>query len=226
MVALCRDHHPEADAGAFTVEQLRAFKQTGRDQGDQITGRFNWMRTELLAVVGGNYYLETPCPVAFRGQPVVAFERDHEGHFLLNVSMLSTSPEPRLRIERNDWMTDGAGEVDIQCPPGGRLVRADYANGDRLQVAFRTFADASKLDRAFPPAPLPKLALPAGYTPPPSPPLSERLRPAVSYPLTTVEIEMAVAGTDIKFGARSTQVGGVQMTGNLSVRGHVGLAID
>jgi hypothetical protein len=31
MVALCRDHHPEADAGGFTVDQLREFKRSGRD---------------------------------------------------------------------------------------------------------------------------------------------------------------------------------------------------
>jgi hypothetical protein len=53
MVALCRPHHAQADAGTFTREQLRRLKATGRDQAENLSGRFEWMRRELLAVVGG-----------------------------------------------------------------------------------------------------------------------------------------------------------------------------
>ena len=32
MIALCRDHHPEADAGAFSNDGLRELKRTGREK--------------------------------------------------------------------------------------------------------------------------------------------------------------------------------------------------
>jgi hypothetical protein len=40
MVALCLQHHEQADAGTFTNEQLRQFKATGC--GGSPEGRFNW----------------------------------------------------------------------------------------------------------------------------------------------------------------------------------------
>src|SRR4051794_11076039 len=51
MIALCRDHHPEADAGTFTIEQLRQMKRVGRDRALLLGGKFNWMREDLLAIV-------------------------------------------------------------------------------------------------------------------------------------------------------------------------------
>lgn len=63
MVALCRDHHPEADSGAFTHDQLREFKRVGRDRRQALHARFNWMRRDLLAVVGGQFYYDTPIAV-------------------------------------------------------------------------------------------------------------------------------------------------------------------
>jgi hypothetical protein len=44
MVALCREHHDKADAGAFTREQLRQLKT----KRARVTGRFDWMRQDLL----------------------------------------------------------------------------------------------------------------------------------------------------------------------------------
>ncbi len=43
-----------------------------------MRGRFNWMRQQGLAVVGGNFYLETPIMVQVSDQPVVWWSRDPE----------------------------------------------------------------------------------------------------------------------------------------------------
>jgi hypothetical protein len=45
MVALCREHHDKADAGAFTRDQLRQLKTK---RAHRVTGRFDWMRQDLL----------------------------------------------------------------------------------------------------------------------------------------------------------------------------------
>ena len=54
MTALCREHHIQADNGAFTKEQLLQFKRDGKANWQQVSGNFNWMRNRILAVVGGN----------------------------------------------------------------------------------------------------------------------------------------------------------------------------
>src|ERR1022692_4539989 len=39
MIALCRDHHPEADAGAFKVEQLHAYKATAKQRAGEVQAK-------------------------------------------------------------------------------------------------------------------------------------------------------------------------------------------
>lgn len=96
MVALCRDHHPEADAGAFTIEQLHHMKREreGRDRNNAIGARFNWMRDKLLAVVGGNFHYETPIVLRVQHVPVVWFNRDPSGRPLVNCEC-SRHPDSR-----------------------------------------------------------------------------------------------------------------------------------
>ncbi|MDP9457654.1 MAG: HNH endonuclease, partial [Actinomycetota bacterium] len=49
----------------------------------------------LLAVVGGNFYYDTPIIFQYQGEPSIWFNRDEDGYLLLNVRMLSTSGQPR-----------------------------------------------------------------------------------------------------------------------------------
>ncbi len=93
MIALCREHHDQADAGAFTAEQLQAMKADGGSRGEQIRGRFNWMRQQVLGVVGGNFYFEVPTILQIEDQPVIWWRRDDEGFLLLNLQMLTASGE-------------------------------------------------------------------------------------------------------------------------------------
>src|SRR5215211_1730983 len=61
MVALCREHHDAADAGAYSEHDFREMK--ARDRAQALRGRFEWRRQRLLAIVGGTFYYETPIPV-------------------------------------------------------------------------------------------------------------------------------------------------------------------
>ena len=150
MIALCRDHHPEADGGAFTVDDLRRFKQEGRQQTASIGGRFNWMREQLLVRLGGMFYYQTPIALQIGTNPVVWFNRDPSNRILLNLTMLTTSGEPRLAMRDNFWVTEGANIKAIKCPPSGKLVTVRYQNDDRLRVEFREVQSAQQLDRRYP----------------------------------------------------------------------------
>jgi hypothetical protein len=125
MIALCAEHHSMADAGAFTQEQLRQFKEAGARRAEEVRGRFEWMRRDVLWVVGGNFYYETPVIFQFRDEPVVWFKRDEDGYLLLNLKMLTTSSEERATIEDNFWI--GQGPIDdLESPPHGRILEVRY----------------------------------------------------------------------------------------------------
>ena len=211
MVALCRDHHPEADAGAFTVDQLRELKAAGRDRTLALGAKFNWMRNKLLAVVGGNFYYETPTPIAYAGLPVVWFNRDESGRLLVNLRMLTTSNQPRMLMIDNFWLSAGSDESAIVCPPSGRLVSASYPNGDKLRTEFREVASVDEFDRRY--------AQTGSHE-------GSLKQIGVEMPLAVVEITMAVGGTDVTFGPKQSSIKGSTIEGCWISHCGVGLQID
>jgi hypothetical protein len=202
MIAVCREHHDKADAGAFSREQLHELKTK---QADRVEGRFEWMRRDLLVVVGGNFYLRTPVPVAFRSQPVVATTRDDQGQLLVNFSMLSASQEPRISMVENYWISEGKLD-DLECPPNGRRIVASYENGDLLRLEFFDVDEPEALASRY-----------AGCAPGSW---------GLPYPITAVELQMRVGGTPIDFGPTETNLpGGNIIRGCFSADCGVGLAI-
>lgn len=199
MIALCAEHHKKADAGAFTHEQLSAMKQS---TGEQVTGRFDWLRNRLLAVVGGNFYYETLTIFEFRGKRTIWFNRDEAGRLLLNLRMLTSSGEKRLRLEDNDWIIQG-DPVDFESPPsGGR--RARYANGDELRIEFFDLTQPAATQRY--------------------PTVHQDRWTGIDFPITTVEVQHLIGGANLGFGPTWTKLGGVQITGSFFVRNAVGIS--
>jgi hypothetical protein len=86
MIPLCPTHH--AQASAFSQQQLRELKTAAQERGP-ATGRFEWLRRDIVGAVGGCLYHETPILVQLRNEPMVWFERDEVGHALLNVALLT-----------------------------------------------------------------------------------------------------------------------------------------
>ncbi|WP_271911576.1 hypothetical protein [Vreelandella alkaliphila] len=186
MIALCRTHHIQADHGAFSVEQLHELKQSGKDNWRQVSGKFNWMRNRLLAVVGGNFYYETPVIFKFRKQPIIWFERDENKYLLLNLYMLSTSNEPRAYIKNNEWYNVG-GEEDIECPPSAKKLRIKYPSGDLVQIEFFALNNVDDAEKRYPDA---------------------RVRGwPIELPVTAVEVTNIVANSGLEFNAKETKFG-------------------
>lgn len=205
MIALCVEHHKKADAGAFTTAQLREMK-LNRANAAAVRGHFDWLRNELLAVVGGNFYHETPRLLTIDGRDVVWLRRDDDGYLLLNVRMLSLQPKERAIIEDNSWMNIGT-PVDLRSPPSGKELTVEYDNGDYLQVKFLVLDDAKVAYERY------------GST--------VLLRaPGIRYPITAVEVNYRIGGTSIELRPDGTTIGGVQMTGNFASRCGSGLAVN
>jgi hypothetical protein len=208
MIALCREHADKADHGAFTDEQLRELKRTGRARARQVRGRFDWMRRDILSFVGGTFYYE--CPVIFEigTRKCIWFNRDEDGYLLLNFAMPTLSGRPRARIDDNFWSV--TTDVDeVVCPPSGRLVEVRYSNGDEFRAEFFPTTTPDDLIARYPKSGV-----------------SDRVS-EVSFPLTVVELWETAAGTNLQFGPRSSRIGGLLMQGGFRSRvGGAGIHVE
>lgn len=185
MIALCATHHKKADGGAFTIEQLRDFKNN-KAHANTVRGQFDWLRNDLLAYVGGNFFYETLRILSVDGTDVIWFNRDDEGYLRLNVRMLSVLARERAIIEENAWANIG-DPVDLQSPPQGKDLRIEYKNGDYLRVSFFVLSSANE---AFEKYQVPAL-------------LDTQ---AVKYPITTVEVHLKIGGTGIELNPGGTSI--------------------
>jgi hypothetical protein len=191
LIALCQEHASKADAGAFTIEQLHRFKREGRARAAAITGRFNWMRRDLLAVVGSNFYLNQEVLFQIGQRPCIWFTRDDDGYLLLNFWMPTTSGDERPLIHENFWLVPPSVK-DFECPPNGRRIHIRYANGDQFRVEFFDLNSADDLTRRYP---------------------ESRHAAEIAYPITAVEIWEKIPGTPIEFDPKTTRIpGGNQIT--------------
>ena len=193
MIALCVSHYKKADGGAYTREQFRALKSNCA-QAESIRGEFEWLRNELLAFVGGNFYHETMRIVTIDSNDIVWFNRNENGYLRLNVRMLSLLPRERAIIEDNIWTNVGA-PIDLKYPPHGKELTIEYENGDYLQVRFSVLNTPEEAYEKY---------------------HCEALRASgsINYPMTTVEVNCRIGGTSVDLRPTSTSIGANVFSGN------------
>lgn len=205
MIALCTSHHKKADGGAFTKEQLRQFKEN-KVQAEMVRGQFEWLRNDLLAVVGGFCYHETLRVLQLDGRDIIWFRRDEEGYLRLNVRMVSIRAAERALIEDNVWMNIGE-PTDLHSPPQGKELRIDYDNGDHLFVKFLVVDTAQEAYERYQTAAL----------------LQDN---EIKFPLTVVEVNYKVGGSDIELRSPGTNIRTNTFKGGFISHGGVGMAIN
>jgi hypothetical protein len=208
MIALCVEHAAKADGGAFTDDQLRTLKREGRAHADAAKGRFDWMRRDLLAVVGGNFYYRCPVVLQIGDRNVIWFSRDNAGSLLLNFWMPTASGQERARILENFWVVPPAVQ-DLECPPSGKRIHVHYANGDETRVEFFEIDSLTELIKRYPETG----SIVRGA--------------AINWPITGVELWEKAPGTQIEFGPKVTRIGGIQISGSfMSDIGGAGIHLD
>lgn len=192
MIALCAQHHKKADGGAYTVEQLHALKKD-KANASLVKGNLDWLRKDLLAVVGGNFYYETPKIITIDNIDVVSLVRDEDGYLRLNINMLSLEDSERIIIEANSW--ENVGEPhDLRSPPQGKELEVTYSNSDYLYLRFVELHSFEQAQKRY----------------------GTNILQDITFPITAVEVNLTIAGTQIELTPSSSQFGGIQMTGGLS----------
>lgn len=201
MIALCREHADKADNKSYTDEQLRILKREGRSRGTVVSGSFDWMRRDMVALVGGNAYVETDVLIQDGNQPAVWFTTNATGEKMLNFRMPTVSGKQRAALVDNFWRVNPKDLKTMTCPPSGRLVEIKYANGDYLKFEFSDIGDVEQLKKK-----IPKLTYIAKY--------------AFNYPFTLVEVEQEVAGTQIRLtSTESITASGAMSLGDCVMEG-------
>jgi hypothetical protein len=208
MIALCSSHHPQADGGAWTKEQLHAFKIEGAERAEsrEIREKFNWMRNDLLAVVGGSFFYETETILQMHGSRVVWFARNQERNLLLNVR-LDRVPSPSkldVRIEDNAWMVRG-DPSEVQCPPSGKRLLVRYPNGHEFGVQFFEIMNSAGIKKKYENAKLVDWSI-------------------IQFPTTIVEINFRISSAGLVFGPQSMNLRGANWVGGFF--DHVNIAIS
>jgi hypothetical protein len=204
---LCRVHADQADNGALTDDQLRAMKELGLVRAETIGGRFNWMRNDLLAVVGGNFFYDESVILEVGGVSCVWFDRDSNNDLLLSFRMPSLSGQPRATIHQNFWYVPPTVE-ELICPPHGRLIDVRYQNGDHLRVECSTAATVEELSARYPDANV------------------MRWPEFVRFPLTTVEVWETAVGTPIQLGPKESRFGNSTMKNGFFARNRVAVSME
>ncbi|MGO2512756.1 hypothetical protein [Marinomonas polaris] len=194
MIALCAQHHKKADGGTYTIEQLHEFK-SDRTNAKTVKGNLDWLRRDLLAVVGGVFYYETPRIIVIDGCELVSLKRDREGYLRLSINMLSIDAEERLIIKDNSWENIG-NPIDLRCPPQGKELEVKYANGDFLYLKFVELNSSEEASKKYNNSMLSN-------------------NDSINFPITAVEVNMNIGGTNIQLTPDATTFGSNQIKGGL-----------
>jgi hypothetical protein len=134
MVALCLQHHKEADASAFTPQQLRAFKTTAAR--DRPIGRFNWKREQLVLRAGGGLYIGCRVFLEMAGHQMIGLTADGDGNQMLNMDTWGADGKLAFAMRDNSWTVLTELE-DVEAPPSARsLVLRAPRQGVQVSVKF------------------------------------------------------------------------------------------
>ena len=130
-IALCLQHHKEADQGAFTIQQLRNMKKHPylKEAGEFPKGRFNWRREKLLLLAGGTWYINTPVILRIRGKDIIWFSKDKDGFDQLNLDIYDSKGDVLLSMRDNDWLIHAPFD-DMECPPSGNSLKLKVPSHD------------------------------------------------------------------------------------------------
>ncbi|MES9818604.1 MAG: SEC-C domain-containing protein [Candidatus Thiodiazotropha sp.] len=129
---------------------------------------------------------------------VVWFNRDAEGYFRLNIELLSRLPEERLIIEDNIWTNIG-NPCDVHSPPNGKELRVAYSNGDYIEIKFTELNDSDAALKIYGHDPVESMNQQYNKFKDIMDSLKfSSFQHIPKYPITSVEINLTVADTDIK----------------------------
>jgi len=137
--------------------------------------------------VAGNFYYETPVVFRLGSVTCFGFTRDEDHALQLDLRMPTASGRSRARMTGNIWETPPDG-ADLVCPRSGRLVDITYPDGDHFRADFTDVHGDRVLQHRY------------GSV--------ARWAYRLQFPVTLMQVTVAVANTDLSFGPDDSCMGG------------------
>jgi len=146
MIALCLQHHKEADVGTYTNEQLRDLKEKEASH-NSVSGRFNWKRENTLIIAGSNYFIGSPTILEIGDRKLIWFQKDEDGFDTVNMDLYAKNGQLVFQMRDNDWVVTPSLD-DVEAPPSGRSLKVrckrnkisidlDFSNSDIAEIRKR-----------------------------------------------------------------------------------------
>ncbi|WP_430413187.1 hypothetical protein [Kordia sp.] len=144
MIALCLEHHKQADYNAFTDDQLKEFKKNPfLSSDDSIQGQINWKRENLVFLIGGNVFIGAQNIYLNKQEQLLWLTTDEQGNSLLNLDMKSEKGELIFSLRDNDWLVMSNFDNIESIPSGKKLFFENKTEDLKIDIEFNNY---SKVD--------------------------------------------------------------------------------
>lgn len=124
MIALCTQHHPMADEGTFSNDQLRQFK-TNPNPIEYIRGKFEWMSENCIIRLGGCYARDW-CRITIVDTPILEVSKDQNNQTTISF-LLKTEQDELAAIMTENF---------LNCPTQIIHDLSISASGNRIKIWF------------------------------------------------------------------------------------------
>ena len=144
MIALCLEHHKQADYGAFTDDQLKELKKNPfLSSSDSVNGQINWKRENLIFLIGGNVFIGAQNIYLNKQEQLLWLTTDKNDNSLLNLDIKSEKGELIFSMRDNDWLIMSNFDNIESIPSGKRLFFENAAENLKIDIEFNNY---SKVD--------------------------------------------------------------------------------
>lgn len=121
MIALCTTHHPIADAGTFSNEQLHAFKKTPNSL-ENIKNKFEWYPARSLIRLGGCYAYDW-CRITISGTKILEINKDESGLTSIDLFLEDESNRVLAEMENNYFVTYPENVHDVSISASANRIK-------------------------------------------------------------------------------------------------------
>ncbi|MEZ5943161.1 MAG: hypothetical protein R3C18_17340 [Planctomycetaceae bacterium] len=138
MIALCREHHDEADSGHYSKNELRQLKLS-QNNVDDVLGAFpSWKKPNLLIRLAGFYVMGTGFRLSLGGETVVLISRTESNMLSLSFTAKGEQGETLVRMVDNIFEACPDNIHDLQCAAKKSRVRLWLKQRDiGLELTFQ-----------------------------------------------------------------------------------------
>jgi hypothetical protein len=143
MIALCGRHHDEADAGAFTNDQLIGLKNNNHSR---IQSKFNWRRKYTVFACGGVYAYDCGAMLTLRGIDIIYFEKDENGYDTLSLNIYDTCMNPIAVMRKNDWICRNNVDEIEATPKTPKLIIKSKIHRIDFELIFKTRKNMNEIE--------------------------------------------------------------------------------